>query len=244
MWSFPPTPAMKDQSRWDSKAGTLTIQARHRALVEAARIAPGMRVLDVATGRGETAVLAARAGAIVHATDLGGALIQAVERNASNAGVAITTSIADMRDLGDVPGRYDLVLGCAALHHLDQEGVHKAVAAAVRLLAPGGRALFLEPVENVAWFDFIKHCFPGPNKRPSILDRRAWRAWVRGRDDRWMSDAELLSLWPNARIVGRLGFFSRVVRGPLTDRLDDRLLTWKPLHPYAQAAIVEYRSET
>ena len=74
-----------------------------------------------------------------------------------------------MRDLAGLPADFDLVLGCAAVHHLDKDGVRRAVAAAVRVLVPGGRALFLEPIENVPWFDFLQNCFPTPNDRPSIL---------------------------------------------------------------------------
>lgn len=239
-----PASVSQNQSRWNSKAGTLAFQDRHYAIVETARIAPDMRVLDVATGRGEVAVLAALAGAVVHAADIGPALAKAARRNATQAGVTISTGVADMRDLAGLPADFDLVLGCAALHHLDKDGVRRAVAAAVRVLVPGGRALFLEPIENVPWFDFLQNCFPTPNDRPSILHRRAWRAWLATRDDRAMSDAELLSAGPNARIVARFGLLARIRRTPLIARVDAWLLRWPPLHRFAQVAIVEYQAPT
>lgn len=232
---------MEDQSRWSHKAGALKFQARHFAIVAVARIQAGMRVLDVATGRGEVAILSAKQGAIVRATDISASLLQTTERNALAAGVRVATSVADMRDLA-LHDRYDLVLGCAALHHLDEDGVRKAVQSAVRVLAPGGRALFLEPLANVLWFEAIKCAFPSRNGRPSVLNRRAWKHWLENRDDRWMSDNELLSAWTNASIVGRLGLLARIVRTPFIERLDAWLLNWSPLHPFAQEAIVEYRA--
>jgi ubiquinone/menaquinone biosynthesis C-methylase UbiE len=233
---------MEDQSRWGEMAGALAFQARHFAIIDAARVEAGMRVLEVATGRGEVAVLAAQAGAVVHATDINLSLAQAAERNASRAGVEVLTSVADMRDLRAIKDRYDRVLGCAALHHLDQAGAREAVHSAVRVLAPGGRALFLEPIANVPWFEAIKCAFPGPKGRPSILNRRAWKRWLEERDDRWMSDAELFGAWRNARIVARLGLLVRIKRTPQIERLDAWLLRWRPLHRFAQAAIVEYRA--
>lgn len=231
---------MEDQSRWGAMAGALAFQARHFAIIKAARVEAGMRVLDVATGRGEVAILAAQAGAAVHATDIHLSLVQTAERNASRAGVEISTSVADMRDLCAIKDRYDRVLGCAALHHLDQVGARKAVASAVHVLAPGGRALFLEPIANIPWFEAIKCAFPGPKNRPSNLNRPAWKRWLEERDDRPMSDAELLGAWRNARIVGRLGLLVRIKRTPQIERLDSSLLRWRPLHRFAQAAIVEY----
>jgi SAM-dependent methyltransferase len=231
---------MEDQSRWGDRVGALAFQARHFAIIKAAQIEPGMRVLDVATGRGEVAVLAAQAGAVVHATDINPLLVQAAERNALKAGVEISTSVADMRDLSAIKDRYDRVIGCASLHHLDEAGARKAVIAAVRVLAPGGRALFIEPIANVAWFEAIKCAFPGPKGRPSILNRPAWRRWLEECDDRWMSDAELVGAWPNARIVGRLGLLARIKRTAQIERLDDWLLRWSLLHRLAQAAIVQY----
>jgi hypothetical protein len=145
-----------------------------------------------------------------------------------------------MRDLRTIKDRYDRVIGCAALHHLDQTGARNAVLSAVSMLAPGGRALFLEPVANVMWFEAVKCAFPGPNGRPSILNQPAWKRWLEERDDRWMSDGELLDAWPNARIVGRLGLLVRIKRTAQIEALDAWLLRWKPLHRFAQAAIVEY----
>jgi hypothetical protein len=135
------------------------------------------------------------------------------------------------------------VIGCAALHHLDEDDVRRAVLSAISVLAPEGRALFLEPVANVWWFEAIKCAFPGPNGRPSSLNRSAWKRWLEEeRDDRWMSDVELLAAWPRARIVGRLGLLARIKRTAQIERLDAWLLRWRPLHRFAQMAIVEYRT--
>lgn len=231
---------LEDQTRWSGNTGSMSVQPRHRAIVSAARISPGMRVLDVATGRGEVAVMAALLGAEVHATDISEALLAAAATNARVAGVRVTTSMCDMRELTDLAGRFDRVLGCAALHHLDPEGSRVAVRSAMSILEPGGLALFVEPVENVAWFDYLKHLVPGANGRPSSLRRKAWTVWAERRDDRWMSDAELLTLWPRARIVGRVGLLQRIKRTPLIEDIDAWLLT-HGLGRFAQASVVEYQ---
>jgi SAM-dependent methyltransferase len=224
-------------------AGPPVFRLRHHAIIEAARLEVGMRVLDVATGRGQVAILAAQVGAIVDATDIHLSLADAAQRNALQAGVRVSTSVADMRDLRAANGRYDRVIGCAALHHLDEDDVRRAVLSAISVLAPEGRALFLEPVANVWWFEAIKCAFPGPNGRPSSLNRSAWKRWLEEeRDDRWMSDVELLAAWPRARIVGRLGLLARIKRTAQIERLDAWLLRWRPLHRFAQMAIVEYRT--
>ena len=57
----------------------------------------------------------------------------------------------------------------------------------------------------------------------------------------WMSDAELLDAWWNARLVGRVGLLRRVKSTRQIEHLDAWLLRWKPLHRFAQTAIVEYR---
>lgn len=121
---------MEDQTRWDGYAGPPTFQPRHFAIIAAAGISPGMRVLDVATGRGETAILAAQSGAHVVATDIGENLVATAHSNAENAGVSIVTAVADMRVLAGIEPGFEVVLGCASLHHLDEVDCRKAVAAA------------------------------------------------------------------------------------------------------------------
>ena len=57
------------------------------AIVEAARIKPGMRVLDLASGTGEPALTLARAvgpAGHVTATDLGPGMLKAAEENAKH----------------------------------------------------------------------------------------------------------------------------------------------------------------
>lgn len=230
------------QARWDHKAGPLRFQPRHDAIVKAAEIHPGMRVLDLASGRGEVAILAAKAGAVVRATDVGPQLVQVIERNAREAGVKVSAQLGDMRNLPFPDGSFDRVLGAAALHHLDRPGARASVLEAIRVLAPGGRALFSEPTENSPVFDAAKHVFPSSLGRPSSLQRAAWQQWMQTRDDRSMSDEELLAAHPSGRIVARVGMFARVLHHPNVDAFDRWFLKMIPAAGIcSQAAIVEYR---
>jgi SAM-dependent methyltransferase len=63
----------------------------------------------------------------------------------------------------------DLVMGIAILHHLDLAPAAREVQ---RVLRPGGRAIFLEPIRNSAFVRFVRHAIPyktpdvSPGERP------------------------------------------------------------------------------
>ncbi len=227
-----------EQRRWNAAhAGPLRFQPRHRQIVAAAGVRPGLRVLDLACGRGEVGALARRQGSEVVALDIGPALARAANENIGAPAVC-----ASMMALPFTAGSFDRVLGASCLHHLSPADVRLAVAEARRILRPDGRAVFLEPIENSRLFDLLQNLVPGRRKaRPSILRRRQWRAWLARQDDRAMTDDELIAAG-EGRIVAYHGFLVRLLRGRLVEGLD-RLLTHgrSPLRRLAQTAIVEYR---
>jgi SAM-dependent methyltransferase len=79
-------------------------------LVERLKIAPGERVLDVATGTGEVAVRAAQAGAIVTAIDISEPMLEKARRHAEEAKADITFDLGDVEYLPYEDACFDVLL--------------------------------------------------------------------------------------------------------------------------------------
>ncbi|MGD9903190.1 MAG: rhodanese-like domain-containing protein [Vicinamibacterales bacterium] len=98
---------------------------------------PGMRMLDVAAGRGRHALLFAAAGFAVTAVDRDQAAMTRLERIARAMGHPVTARVDDLERPGVVlePGAYDLVL---VTHYLHRPLMPALVAA----VAPGGLLIY------------------------------------------------------------------------------------------------------
>ena len=117
----------------------------------------GKAALDYGCGHGMAAVVLARRGATVTAFDLSpGYVREATERAAAN-GVAVRCVIADGEHLPFPDGSFDAVWGNAVLHHLDPEAAGREL---VRVLKPGGRAVFCEPWGGNPVLAFARHWLP------------------------------------------------------------------------------------
>ena len=89
---------------------TEVIQSLGPRIVEAAGIAPGDRVLDVAAGSGNASLPAARAGGQVWATDITPELLETGRLRSEAEGLEITWREADAEHLPCENGEYDVVL--------------------------------------------------------------------------------------------------------------------------------------
>jgi SAM-dependent methyltransferase len=90
-------------------------------LVERLKIAPGERVLDIATGTGEVAVRAAHRGAQVTAIDVAAPMLEKARRRADEAKVDVTFDLGDAEYLPYEDACFDVVLSnfgliCATDH--------------------------------------------------------------------------------------------------------------------------------
>ncbi len=113
------------------------IPALGPVLVEAAGIARGDRVLDVAAGSGNVALPAARTGAEVVASDLTPALLEEGRAQAEAAGLQLTWQEADAEALPFPADDFDAVLSCVGVMFAPH---HQAAAdELVRVCRPGGR---------------------------------------------------------------------------------------------------------
>jgi SAM-dependent methyltransferase len=140
--TLPGDRALKDKHRaiWamgDYPAVAATVIPNLGAvLVEACRIGPGQRVLDIACGPGNVAVPAALAGADVVAGDLTPDLLEAGRALAEQRGVRIDWQVADAEALPFDENSFDAVLSCVGVMFAPN---HQASAdELVRVCKPGG----------------------------------------------------------------------------------------------------------
>jgi SAM-dependent methyltransferase len=129
----------------------------------AAHLAGAVDVLDVGTGEGQLARVAARAGAtrVVGVDPSWGQLSEAENRGGGPLYLRAEAVALPFPD-----GAFDVALACLVFEHI--EGVDEAIAEVGRVLRPGGRFLFflnhpLLQTPNSGWID------------DHILEEQYWR---------------------------------------------------------------------
>lgn len=129
--ALPPRPPDHDEAQFE------------RAVMSGAGAINGSRVLELGCGDGELTFQLVDAGAQVTALDLSPAMVEVarerLERFRPGAAVRFVTAPAE--DTGLEANSFDLVVGKWVLHHTD---CARAADEVCRLLAPGGRAVFVE----------------------------------------------------------------------------------------------------
>jgi ubiquinone/menaquinone biosynthesis C-methylase UbiE len=109
-------------------------------LVEALRIAPGERVLDLATGTGEVAIRAARRGAVVTGIDIAEPMLAKARERAAEEGLEISFDLGDVEYLPYEDACFDVLASSFGLIFPPD---HANVAAEVaRVICPRGRLGF------------------------------------------------------------------------------------------------------
>jgi SAM-dependent methyltransferase len=109
-------------------------------LLDTARVAAGMRALDVATGPGVAAAAARARGAVVTGVDVSPGMVALARK----AHPGIVFQEADIVALSFPDSTFDAVVGNFALGHFPEP--EAALAECVRVLAPGGALAF-------SWWD-------------------------------------------------------------------------------------------
>ena len=166
-----PTPEISDRSLWETHAGWWQAAFTGGADAEyteqiiplvAEHLAGALQVLDVGTGEGQLARVAADAGARVVGIDPSRAQLTVARQRAGGPAYLRAEAVS----LPFPDGTFDAALACLVFEHI--EGVDAAIAEVGRVLRPGGRFLFLlnHPLLQVpgsGWID------------DHILEEQYWR---------------------------------------------------------------------
>lgn len=131
----------------------------------------GKRIVDFGCGSGANSVLLANRGAHVWGIDISEDLLRLARRRLAVSGRdgGATFIAGSAHDMPFPDNSIDVVFGIAILHHLDLDLVSREVR---RVLKPGGRAIFQEPVRNSAVLRFLRSLVPyrapdiSPYERP------------------------------------------------------------------------------
>jgi len=142
-------PRIPPAKLWDGHVGTVEAlsatpgfqQLRDR-IVEAARVQPGERVLDVGAGTGLLALALAARGARVAALDSSAAMCERLEQLAGERGLALEVVHGDAARLPFADGSFAVVVSNYCFHHLRRDRKLVALAEVKRVLVPGGRLVF------------------------------------------------------------------------------------------------------
>lgn len=123
--------------RYEQTAAELEPVAEH--VVSLAGLRPGERVVDLATGTGNAALLAARAGAVVTGLDAAPRLVTVARERAAADGAQASFVVGDLGALPFEDGAFDVALSVFGLIFAADSS--RAFAEMIRVLGPNGRAL-------------------------------------------------------------------------------------------------------
>jgi cyclopropane fatty-acyl-phospholipid synthase-like methyltransferase len=125
---------------WTGEAGQRRADRRAAFLVEAARLGPGVRCLELGCGTGEFSVRLAESGCDLTAIELSDATAAVCRERVGNRAEVLVGNIETGEGLD---GReFDAIVGVSVLHHVD---LGRTFAATMSRLRSGGRFAFTEP---------------------------------------------------------------------------------------------------
>jgi len=118
----------------------------------------GKVVLELGCGTGSNTIMLAENGAVVYAIDISAGMVESTRVKARKFGrrVKILQMCAEELDFPDE--MFDFVFGHSMLHHTDLELVRTQV---YRVLKPGGKAVFLEPLGHNLAVNLFRKFTPG-----------------------------------------------------------------------------------
>lgn len=136
----------RDRTREEWSIGSYPTLARSflaaaAALVDAADVSPGDRVLDVACGTGNVALTADRRGADVTGVDIAPAMLELARKRAAVIESDVEWRAGDAAALDLPDDAFDVTLSC--LGHMFVPDPEAAADELVRVTSPGGRVGFV-----------------------------------------------------------------------------------------------------
>lgn len=197
----------------------------------------GARATDLGCGPGDYTIFVARHGATVDAVDIARSALEITRQRAAASGVGdrVRTHLMGAERLGFADDAFDLVLGFGLLHHADLTRLGPEMR---RVLKPGGRALFREPLGAGGPAEVARRYLPYRGKYHSRHERALTYADVAvlGRSFDAIETREFYLLSSISRLLGseRSWLFRRLYA------LDEALLRRFPrLRPWCRYVVVE-----
>lgn len=192
------------------------------SLLDAARVGPGCRVLEIGTGWGELCIRAAARGAYVHSITLSAEQQRMAQQRVADAGLSDRVVI-ELKDYREVDGLYDAVVSVEMIEAVGYRFWPTYFHTLDRLVSPGGRVAIqaitmphdrmLASRNTYTWIQ--KYIFPG-GLLPSVeavvaITERETRLRTVGMTSLRSDYAETLRLWrerflERREAVSALGF--------------------------------------
>lgn len=200
--------------------------------------ARGKLVLDYGCGDGIHSLTLARRGARVQSLDISPDLIdvarQRLRLNGVASGVEFVTGSAHEIPLPDES--VDVVFGIAILHHLDLALSSREV---YRVLKPGGRAIFQEPVRNSRFIKTIRRLIPYRSPDVSPYERPLTDGELQGYAQGFSSYRAKAFLLPTTNLVDVIPPLSRRYIHACHRRDADVLRRFPKLAFYSTVRVIE-----
>jgi SAM-dependent methyltransferase len=210
----------------------------------------GLRVLHLGCATGQLSVFMAQRGAAVVGVEPSALAVDAARRIARRNGVECEFRVGHPDEVTLGAASFDRVFS-TSLHHLARPDLQRALDLSASALCKGGRAVFCEGIEDDRTFSFLQNLVPlsrgNPARRPSILQRNAWRAWQARVEERDLESREFIDTPRFAKVeLTGFGLFSRFDRllqerraRATLRRIDGALLgRWPGLRRFAQVLLV------
>jgi SAM-dependent methyltransferase len=126
---------------WSGPAGSQRADRRGRFLIDAARLGPGVRCLELGAGTGEFTQRLIESRCELDALELSPDTARVCQER---VGASVRVLVGNAETGAGLPAGapYDAIVGVSVLHHLN---LNMAFAATFPLLRPGGRFAFSEP---------------------------------------------------------------------------------------------------
>jgi ubiquinone/menaquinone biosynthesis C-methylase UbiE len=183
----------------------------------------GKRVLEIGGGTGFHAAMLVHRGAKVVATDVSSVGVEVMQRRFEANGMSdraeAAVVVAEQMPFED--GSFDFVIGLAVLHHLVMDQAAPEIA---RVLVPGGRAVFLEPLSENRILDFVRDYVPYPGKKSPHGHRGVTFAMLK-EASRFFASTKVHPFYLTAMLNRAIGQHTSIT--PL-ERLDDIVIRRVP----------------
>jgi SAM-dependent methyltransferase len=197
----------------------------------------GQVVVDFGCGSGENSLLLARRGAYVIGVDISESLVGLARRRLEINGLAGRAQfvVGSAHDLPLRDGTADVVLGIAILHHLNLDAASREVH---RILKPGGRGIFKEPVRDSRLVRAVRRCIPYRAPDVSPFERPLTTPEVERFSGRFRSATIRAFSLPFVNVIGAIPRLKRYLRA--AHRLDGATLARIPaLAPFSTIRVFE-----